>query len=122
MSFRRNSASSSRVVPNMPAVPALTVLPRLQHRQAQMMSRQGIDLDRSTLADWVGRAAFELRSVFDALIANLKRSFSARMSDAPDDRCVFVSQSPAVDVFDLSRKAPSPMNSPNLIRLSACER
>ncbi|AWC21260.1 hypothetical protein CO731_00709 [Aminobacter sp. MSH1] len=32
------------------------------------MSRQGIDLDRSTLADWVGRAAFELRPVFDALI------------------------------------------------------
>lgn len=38
------------------------------------MSRQGIDLDRSTLADWVGRAAFELRPVFDALIADLKRS------------------------------------------------
>ncbi|TBZ09217.1 hypothetical protein E0H38_26985 [Rhizobium leguminosarum bv. viciae] len=30
------------------------------YRQAQIMSRQGIDLDRSTLADWVGRAAFEL--------------------------------------------------------------
>ncbi|MET3755279.1 transposase [Rhizobium binae] len=29
------------------------------YRQAQIMSRQGIDLDRSTLADWVGRAAFE---------------------------------------------------------------
>ncbi|MDF0699440.1 IS66 family transposase [Rhizobium sp. MC63] len=38
------------------------------------MSRQGIHLDRSTLADWVGRAAFELRPVFDALIADLKRS------------------------------------------------
>jgi transposase len=24
------------------------------------MGRQGINLDRSTLADWVGRAAFEL--------------------------------------------------------------
>jgi hypothetical protein len=44
------------------------------YRQAQIMSRQGIDLDRSTLADWVGRAAFELRPVFDALIADLKRS------------------------------------------------
>jgi transposase len=43
------------------------------YRQAQIMSRQGIDLDRSTLADWVGRAAFELRPVFDALIADLKR-------------------------------------------------
>lgn len=44
------------------------------YRQAQIISRQGIDLDRSTLADWVGRAAFELRPVFDALIADLKRS------------------------------------------------
>ncbi len=38
------------------------------------MCRQGIDIDRSTLADWVGGAAFELRPVFDALIADLKRS------------------------------------------------
>lgn len=26
------------------------------HRQAQIWARQGINLDRSTLADWVGRA------------------------------------------------------------------
>lgn len=44
------------------------------YRQSQIMVRQGIDLDRSTLADWVGRAAYELRPVFDALIADLKRS------------------------------------------------
>jgi len=44
------------------------------YRQAQIYSRQGIDLDRSTLAAWVGKAAFELRPVFDALIADLKRS------------------------------------------------
>jgi len=44
------------------------------YRQAQICSRQGIDLDRSTLATWVGRAAFELRPVCDALLANLKRS------------------------------------------------
>ncbi len=44
------------------------------YRQAQIYSRQGIDLDRSTLGDWVGRAAFELRPVFDALLADLKRS------------------------------------------------
>lgn len=37
------------------------------YRQAQIYSRQGVNLDRSTLADWVGRAAFELRPVFDAL-------------------------------------------------------
>ncbi|MGO6879898.1 transposase [Rhizobium ruizarguesonis] len=33
----------------------LPVWPQLPlYRQAQIMSRQGIDLDRSTLADWVG--------------------------------------------------------------------
>src|SRR6056297_3191585 len=44
------------------------------YRQAQIYSRQGVVLDRSTLADWVGRAAFELRPVFEALMADLKRS------------------------------------------------
>jgi transposase len=44
------------------------------YRQAQIYTRQGIDLDRSTLAAWVGKAAFELWPVFDALIADLKRS------------------------------------------------
>ena len=31
-------------------------------------------LDRSTLAAWVGKAAYELKPVFTALIADLKRS------------------------------------------------
>ena len=31
-------------------------------------------LDRSTLAAWVGKAAHELKPVFTALIADLKRS------------------------------------------------
>jgi transposase len=44
------------------------------YRQAQIYSRQGIDLDRSTLAGWVGKAAYELRPVYDALIADLKGS------------------------------------------------
>lgn len=51
------------------------------YRQAQIYSRQGVDLDRSTLADWVGRAAFELRPVFDALIADLKRSTKLFMDE-----------------------------------------
>ena len=46
------------------------------------MSRQGIDLDRSTLADWVGRAAYELRPVFDTLIADMKRSTKLFMDEA----------------------------------------
>ena len=51
------------------------------YRQAQIYSRQGVDLDRSTLADWVGRAAFKLRPVFDALMADLKRSTKLFMDE-----------------------------------------
>lgn len=51
------------------------------YRQAQIMGRQGIDIDRSTLADWVGRAAYELRPVFDALISDLKRSSKLFMDE-----------------------------------------
>ncbi len=51
------------------------------YRQAQIYSRQGIDLDRSTLAGWVGKAAYELRPVFDALIADLKRSSKLFMDE-----------------------------------------
>ena len=51
------------------------------YRQAQIFSRQGVDLDRSTLADWVGRAAFELRPVYDALMADLKRSTKLFMDE-----------------------------------------
>jgi len=51
------------------------------YRQAQIYSRQGIDLDRSTLAAWVGRAAFELKPVCDALLADLKRSSKLFMDE-----------------------------------------
>jgi transposase len=44
------------------------------YRQAQIYSRQGVSLDRSTLADWVGRAAFLLRPVHERLLETLKRS------------------------------------------------
>jgi transposase len=44
------------------------------YRQAQIYARQGINLDRSTLADWTGRAAFLLRPVHDHLLKNLKAS------------------------------------------------
>jgi transposase len=37
-------------------------------------ARQGIDLDRSTLADWVGRAAWHLRPLHARLLTRLKRS------------------------------------------------
>jgi transposase len=44
------------------------------YRQAQIYSRQGIDLDRSTLADWTGRAAFLLRPLQERLLEKLKTS------------------------------------------------
>jgi transposase len=44
------------------------------YRQAQIYARQGIALDRSTLADWVGRAAFMLRPVHERLLMTLKTS------------------------------------------------
>ena len=44
------------------------------YRQAQIIARQGLDLDRSTLADWVGRAAWLLRPVYERLFLNLKTS------------------------------------------------
>ena len=66
------------------------------YRQAQIYSRQGVangtrtggvplaTLDRSTLAAWVGKAAYELKPVFNALIADLKRSTKLFMEFAGD--------------------------------------
>ena len=43
------------------------------YRQAQIYARQGIQLDRSTLADWVGRAAWYLRPLRDHILERLRR-------------------------------------------------
>jgi transposase len=44
------------------------------YRQAQIYARQGIELDRSTLADWVGRAAWFLRPLHERLLEHLRSS------------------------------------------------
>ncbi len=44
------------------------------YRQAQIYARQGVNLDRSTLADWVGRAAFLLRPIHERMLGHLKAS------------------------------------------------
>ena len=44
------------------------------YRQAQIYARQGIQLDRSTLADWVGRSAWYLRPLRDHILERLRRS------------------------------------------------
>lgn len=44
------------------------------YRQAQVMARHGLSIDRSTLAEWVGRAAFHLAPVVDRMATLLKQS------------------------------------------------
>src|SRR4030081_454731 len=42
------------------------------YRQAQIYARQSVNLDRSTLADWVGHAAWHLRPLHQRLLDKLK--------------------------------------------------
>jgi len=44
------------------------------YRQAEIYARQGIELDRSTLCDWVGRAAQWLKPLHERLLENLRAS------------------------------------------------
>ena len=44
------------------------------YRQAQIYARSGLDLHRSTLAGWVGKASFHLRPVVERLAEHLKQS------------------------------------------------
>ena len=53
------------------------------YRQSQIYARQGVDIDRSTLAFWTGKAAHELKPVHDALLAHLKRSSKLFMDETP---------------------------------------
>lgn len=53
------------------------------YRQSQIYARQGVDIDRSTLAFWVGKAAHELKPVHDALLAHLKMSSKLFMDETP---------------------------------------
>ncbi len=46
----------------------------LLYRQAQIYARQEIRLDRSTLADWVGRAAWYLRPLRDWILEELRQA------------------------------------------------
>ncbi len=44
------------------------------YRQAQVFARHGVGIERSTLADWVGRAAFHLAPIVERMAESLKRS------------------------------------------------
>lgn len=51
------------------------------YRQSQILARSGVDLHRSTLADWVGTAAFHLGPVVDRLAEHLKASTKLFMDE-----------------------------------------
>jgi len=53
------------------------------YRQSQIYARQGVEIDRSTLAFWVGKAAHELKPVHDALLTHLKASSKLFMDETP---------------------------------------
>jgi transposase len=44
------------------------------YRQGQILARQGVEIERSTLAHWVGAAAAELQPLHDHLLGQLKAS------------------------------------------------
>ena len=51
------------------------------YRQSQILARSGLQIDRSTLAGWVGKAAFHLGPVVDRLAEHLKRSTKLFMDE-----------------------------------------
>ena len=53
------------------------------YRQAKMLAAQGLDLDRSTLAFWVGYAAAELMSLYERLKAKLLASVKLAVDETP---------------------------------------
>lgn len=53
------------------------------YRQSEIYARQGIDLDRSTLAQWVGRAVWLLDPLVEALARDVMRSPKLHADDTP---------------------------------------
>lgn len=53
------------------------------HRQCQILSRQGIQLDRATLCDWVGQACWWLRPLRDLILAHVVGHARVFADDTP---------------------------------------
>jgi len=51
------------------------------YRQSQILNRSGLDLHRSTLAGWVGKASFHLTPVVDRMAEHLKASTKLFMDE-----------------------------------------
>jgi len=53
------------------------------HRQTQIYAREGVELDRSTLADWVGQSSALLRSLVEALRVHVLSGSKLHADDTP---------------------------------------
>jgi transposase len=53
------------------------------YRQSEIYAREGIDLDRSTLADWVGQSSALLAPLVDALAAHVLAGAKLHADDTP---------------------------------------
>jgi len=53
------------------------------YRQSEIYAREGVDLDRSTMADWVGKAAPLMRPLLDALIRHVMTAERLHNDDTP---------------------------------------
>jgi transposase len=61
--------------------PRATYLPL--HRQSEIYAREGVDLERSTLADWVGSASALLQPLNEALRKHVMRAAKLHADDTP---------------------------------------
>lgn len=55
------------------------------YRQSQIYAREGVELDRSTLADWVGRSTALLEPLAEAIGAHVKQGAAIFADDTPVD-------------------------------------
>jgi transposase len=53
------------------------------HRQSGIYARAGVELDRSTLAEWVGRMAFHLSPITDAIARHVREGPALHADDTP---------------------------------------
>jgi transposase len=53
------------------------------YRQAEIYARSGLDLDRATMAEWMGRLAFLLQPLVDAIGDHARRGAALHADDTP---------------------------------------
>jgi transposase len=53
------------------------------HRQSAIYARDGVEIERSTMADWVGRTAFLLEPLADAIARHVRTGETIHADDTP---------------------------------------